>query len=258
MSESRQVADGRGSGPRTQDEIFALLRQGAWFGGVASALQQQIIRRSSVRAYAKGQYIIRAGDPSKGMFALLEGRVHLVVHTVDDAEVLVHVAEPGFWFGHYALLTGKPSHGSVIAAAPSRTLLLPVAEFEAICALDGDYYRQVNRYMLSMYDYLFRYLAETQSLASERWLALRLADLSAMRRADLPTPGPVEIRVPQAELATMIGVSRQTVGQLLARLEARGAIAVKFRSVVVLDEAALRDVARRDGRPDAGNAAAAR
>jgi CRP-like cAMP-binding protein len=258
MSGSRQVAEDRGSGPRTHEDIHALLRQGSWFGDVAVDLQQQIVRRSTVRSYAKGEYIIRAGDPSKGLFALLDGRVHLVVHTVDDAEVLVHVAEPGFWFGHYALLTGKPSHGSVIAAAPSRALVLPVAEFEAICALDADYYRQVNRYVLSMYDYLFRYLAETQALASERWLALRLADLSAMRRADLPSDGPVEIRVPQAELATMIGVSRQTVGQLLARLEARGAIALKFRSVVVLDEDALRDVARRDERSAARNPVAAR
>ena len=38
----------------------------------------------------------------------------------------------------------------------------------------------------------------------------------------------------QAELATMVGVSRQTLSALLGRLEARGVIETGFRSIRVL------------------------
>jgi CRP-like cAMP-binding protein len=223
--------------------LLERLRTSRWFAGLSEPLQRAIVARGVVRDYAAGAFIIRAGDPSKGLFTVLDGRVRMLVHVGDGEESVLHVGEAGFWFGHWSAMSGQPSQGSVVAATAVRALVLSPAQFEAVCALDPRYYREINGYVLAMFDYLFRYVGEAQGLAREQWLALRLADLAAMRRDDEVTRGPVTLRIPQSELASMVGASRQTVSGTLARLEARGLIAVRYRAIVVLDEAGLRRAA---------------
>ena len=58
--------------------------------------------------------------------------------------------------------------------------------------------------------------------------------LSQMKIDELGAHAPVELPYSQAELASLIGVSRQTVNQLLQTLVARGLVEVRFKHVRVL------------------------
>jgi len=212
-----------------------MLRQGAWFGRLPARLQALILSCSTVRSYRKGEVIVREGEPGKGMGAVLDGQVHLLRRVGDAREVLVDVGEAGYWFGNYGTLSGgAPSIGSIVATAPVRALFLPLAAFERIVDDDPGYYREFARGLTDRFAHMYRYLVEAQGLAPEEWLRTRLLDLAHVRRGDAADPGPVSILVSQAELATMVGVSRQTLSALLARLEARGVIETGFRSIRVL------------------------
>jgi len=222
--------------------ILEILRQGRWFGGLPSSLQDAVVHRSVIRTYGKGDVILREGEPAEGMFAVLDGQVRVVRSVGDAHEVLIHVGDVGFWFGEHGTMAGMPSIGSIVADAPVRVLVLPLFEFERIVEDEPRYFRAFADLLFDRYAVLFRYMGEMHSLASEEWLRTRLADLAAMRRGDLPTRDPVSITVSQADLATMIGVSRQTLNALLTRLEARGLIEVGYRSIRVLEcERALQD-----------------
>jgi CRP-like cAMP-binding protein len=61
-----------------------------------------------------------------------------------------------------------------------------------------------------------------------------LQDLAAIRRREAQVSGPVDITVSQTELATMVGVSRQTLCMLLGRLQEYGRIGVSYRKIRVL------------------------
>jgi CRP-like cAMP-binding protein len=211
------------------------LRQGAWFGRLPARLQALILTRSTVRSYRKGEVIVREGEPGKGMGAVLDGQVHLLRRVGEAREVLVDVGEAGYWFGSYGTFSrGAPSIGSIVATAPVRVLFLPLAAFERIVDEDPRYYRELARILTDRFAHMYRYMVEAQGLAPEEWLRTRLLDLAHVRRGDAADAGPVSILVSQAELATMVGVSRQTLSALLARLEARGVIETGFRSIRVL------------------------
>ena len=226
--------------------IHEILRNGSWFGGLPAGLQVLILHRSIILEYSKGDVIISEGSPAQGMFAVLEGQVRVMRGVGDAHDVLIHVGEVGFWFGDHGTMTGVPSIGSIVADSPVRVLLLPVSEFERIVEDEPRYFRAFAALLFERYALLFRYMGETHSLATEEWLHTRLADLAAMRRGNSPTSDPVSITMSQADLASMIGVSRQTLNALLTRLEARGLIEVGYRSVRVLDEARLRNVRGHD------------
>lgn len=216
------------------DRDMAFLRQGRWFASLPAELQDRVFDCALVRAYRKGTRLIDEGAPPRGLFALLDGRVHVVHGVGESDEALVHVAEPGFWFGEHGALSGRPAIASVVVTANARVLLLPAAQFQRIVTEEPRYYPHFASLLFERYATVFRYSTEARALAAEEWLVTRLQDLAAIRRRDTQLQGPVDITVSQAELANMVGVSRQTLCMLLRRLEERGVVEVAYRKIRVL------------------------
>ena len=213
---------------------MTLLKAGRWFGGLPAALQDLIIERSVRRSYRKGELIVREGKPPKAMHAVLAGKVRVTRQVGEEREeMLIQLGGPGFWFGDYAVFAGVNSIGSILADTTVTTLALTVREFERIVREEPGYFRAFADLLFERYADLFRYLGESHGLAPEEWLRTRLIDLAAVMRRDNPAVDAGVITLSQAELAAMMGVSRQTLSTLLGRLEARGIISVGFRSIRV-------------------------
>lgn len=208
------------------------MRQGSWFGALSQELQALIARGASLRYYRKQQAIQREGEPAKGLFAVVEGRVHMRRTIAGDNEILLLIAEPGTWFGEHSLRSGSRVLSTATAETPARLLHLPVAALERIVADEPLHFRAFANLVLARYATLVRYLAEGPNLSAQDWLFMRLRHLVAMRRGAAEDPN--VITVSQSELATMVGVTRQTLGALLAKLEERALIEVGFRSIRVL------------------------
>jgi len=218
----------------TASPDLEFLRRGRWFGSLPAVLQSIIGERAISRSYGKGASIIEEGAPPRGLFALLEGRVHVVRGLGESELALIHVGEPGMWFGEHGSLSGRPALASIVATTNVRTLLLPVVEFQRIVADEPRYYPQFAALLFERYATVFRYASEARAVSAEDWLWTRLQDLAANRRRDAHIQGPVDIKVSQTELATMVGVSRQTLCMLLGRLQERGQVDVGYKRVRVL------------------------
>ena len=223
--------------------ILRLLREGTWFSGLPAGLQEAIVRRSTVRSYRRGQHVTRAGARVEGLVGLLEGRLEVTRPVGPSGEDLVHVGEPGFWIGEYALLTGDVAVVGTVAATAAKVLLLRRAEFERMVAEEPRWFRPFATLALTRYALMVRQLADTRILPPEDRLRTRLADLVALRRAERAIPGPVVLRISQEQLARIVGVSRQTLNPMLAELRTEGLVETGFRSVRIPDPDALGDYA---------------
>jgi CRP-like cAMP-binding protein len=228
--------------------IAAFLRQGEWFAGLPPPLQEQILARSFVRSFTKGQRLHREDTSGPGLIALLEGHVAMVRHVGDGDPALFHVAGPGFWLGHLGVLDDAVALTG-IAQTPVRALILPRHEFDRIIEDEPRYYAPFAQAVFRNLRYLMRYFAETVQLSPEYRLRLRLADLADVRRADADVPGrSVVLDISQAELASIVGLSRQRLNGHLKVLEAAGWIELSLRRIRVLDSNGLRTSAPGDAR----------
>lgn len=216
-----------------------LLREGAWFKGLPDLLQQELVRRSVVRSYRRGQAVTRAGVRLDGLYGLLEGRLWVTRPVGSDAEDLIHVAEAGFWIGEYSLLSGHPAVVGTRATTAARLLLLPRREFERMVETEPRWYRPLAMLAIERQGLLARQLSDTRALPPEERLRRRLADLVELRRAERFATGPIVLRLSQEELARIVGVSRQTLNSLLAALRDEGLVEVGFRSLRIPDPARL-------------------
>lgn len=240
---------------RQRHEIHRFLSAGSWFGGLPAALQDLILARSAVRHYAKGQVISIEDSVPKGLYAVLEGQVHLVRDVGTGEEALIQICEPGYWFGALALLNGSPTAVTAIAHSAVRALLLPKARFERILEEEPRHYPAIARLELGRFASLLRIFAEVQGLEPEARLRGRLAAMAGLRLQERPADGPPSLAVSQADLARMVGVSRQTLNALLGKLRDEGAIEIGFRRIRVLDGERLAGAAAEHTPPRRGNGA---
>jgi len=218
------------------------LSQGSWFGRMPLALRELVIARSRVRTYAKGQLLSIEGSPPKGLFAVLEGQVHVVASLASGDEALVHVGQPGIWLGEFGVLTGTPTIATFIAHTKVSALYFPKAHFDLIVEEEPRYYRYFANLVYERYAALLRAFVEVQEVTPDVRLRRRLSVMAQLQQSDRASAGPVTLGVSQAELSRLIGVSRQTLNALLGSFQQQGLIGLGFRKITVLDPSRLGEV----------------
>lgn len=227
--------------PKEQDEIRRFLNASDWFRSFPAPLQDLVLERSVVRKFAKGQVISVEDSEPDAFYVVLDGLIDIVREVGSGDEALIHVGEPGFWYGLHYLLTGTQTVTTVLAHTPVRALMLSRTQFDRILAEDPRYYQCFARLVLDRYALMVRWFAEVRDLAPEARVRGRLASMATMRQRDRPESGAISLAVSQADLARLAGISRQTLNALLGKLEKAGLIEVGFRRIRVLDVARLAD-----------------
>jgi CRP-like cAMP-binding protein len=210
-----------------------VLRRGRWFASLPPALQARIAQLGVLRRFRTGQYLLRQGDPPRGMFGLVHGRTRHVCAVGEEREVLMHVGGPGLWTGEYPLLSGARSVGSVIADAPTHALYLSAKDWQRIVDEEPRWLAHFAALMAERFATAFRAYADAHGLTRDEWIYARLQLVAQVERdhgAALP-----RIRLSQSHLASMVGVSRQTLNAALARLQRRGLVRVGFRVIELVE-----------------------
>lgn len=224
--------------------IENLLRTSTWTRDL-SADHMEVVGRTiaecSVRA---GGHVCRRGEAVDCWFGIIEGFAKICSDSRDGRSVTFTCVAAGGWFGEGSLLKDEPRRYDVIALRDTRIARLPRATF--LWLLDNS--MAFNRFLLNqLNERLAQFIA---MLEFERTLApdMRVAQcLSVLFNPLLyPRTGP-RLGISQEEVASLCGLSRQTVNQALHALERRGWLQVDFRGVTVNDLRGLQTFASSDG-----------
>ncbi|WP_232346458.1 Crp/Fnr family transcriptional regulator [Cupriavidus sp. USMAA2-4] len=227
-------------GDFTDQELRRILVSNAWFANLPAALQDKLISRGTVRTFTKRAVISAQGSTPKAMGAVLEGHVRVTRVLVGGEENLYHVGDPGFWFGPLALITNAKTTVAVIADTDVRIFLLSKAQFERIAMEDPIFYRYLALFIAQRYASMLRYISDSKLISPEERVCSKLAELLQLQSPGNGQVGPVTVKVSQVDLAAIVGVSRQTLNELLKKLERRGLIEIAFRSIRVVNPELLR------------------
>jgi len=199
--------------------------------------------RGRTRRHEAGAVIFREGDPGDSLHTVIEGSVRIAVASAAGDEATLAMLGPGDCFGELALLDGRPRSAGAVAASPARTLVVSRDAFV-------EWLRERPAAALALLETLSLRLRETdQSLADRTFLDLpqrlakRLVELvRAHPEVHAPSAGDglVHLRVTQANLAAMLGVSRESVNKQLSAFGREGWVSMRRGRVIVHDVAALR------------------
>ena len=200
-----------------------------------------------IHSYRMGAVIFSEGDPGESLHIVVEGGIRITVLSGAGVEATVALLGPGEFVGHLALLDGRPRSASALAAAqPTRTLVVTREDFLGWLAERP----QAAFALLETLSLLLRStdeaLADLAFLDLPHRLAKRLLNLAAAH-PEVQVQGHgsdgVRLRITQAELASMLGVSRESVNKQLNVLAHQGSVRLGRGNVTLLDPEALRSLA---------------
>jgi acetate kinase len=113
-----------------------LLAQWELFQGLPDHIAQAIQERAEIAPYAPGEVIVSAGQPFTFFGFLLEGEACAYLGEEHGEPRCIETLKEGSFFGEMSLMTGLQAAVDLIAAAPTRMLLIPEDIFQEWIRVD--------------------------------------------------------------------------------------------------------------------------
>jgi CRP/FNR family cyclic AMP-dependent transcriptional regulator len=234
------VADATGPAFYASEESLRLLSSSELFSSLPEEALRSVAAEAHPRRFKKGSRLFHEGDPGDEFFVIAEGTVKVVVSSPDGAGMILATLRPPDALGEVSLLDGGPRSAS--AEALDDVLVLAIARSTLLELIQRE--RSVADAMLHASGRLLRRLtgqaADLVFLDLEGRIAKLLIGMAEQRGVSGERGLALDLGVTQADLASMVGGSRQSVNQILRGLAGRGLVDLGKREITIVDEDALR------------------
>lgn len=224
------------------EEAAGFLRHRGWLAALPPQLRESVFARCRLLPpLARGQVLCRIGDEPDGIFALAAGSLAVQMAPNEQGPETAHLFRPGAWFGELAYILDVPRTMTMIATRPSRCLLLPKADLEALTTAEPLLWRWLAVCVAENTRIALCALDDMTIRSPRRRLAAALLRMAGLRTDDAvqDTPRP-ELDLTHDELAKLANMSRTAVGENLRRLEAQGFLQCRYGKIALLKPADLR------------------
>jgi CRP/FNR family transcriptional regulator, cyclic AMP receptor protein len=214
-------------------EGFSILKHVPLFAELADAELEIVAAESRRKRYPKGSIVFHEGDHGDYLCVILSGRVKVSLLGMRGQEAIVRVLEPLDFLGEIALIDEAPRSATVIAMEATEVLEIGRVPFLALVRRQPTIALKVMTQLaralrrtdeqirtLSMFDVHGRVLRSLLLMAMDK------GQTSRLRMLLKPRPS-------VAEIARMVGCTRETVSRSMKTLRATGYISDVERGLAV-------------------------
>jgi CRP-like cAMP-binding protein len=217
----------------TLDDLLALT---SWMARLDPVQRERVRRDMTEWDVPAGGFVCRKGEPVEHWFGVIDGLVKVSSVSADGKSVTFIGVPPGGWFGEGSLLKDERRRYDAVALRDSRIGCMPRTTFQWLLDTSIPF----NRYLLvQLNERLGQFVATVEFdrlLGPDARVARCIAQL--FNPVLYPGRGP-ELKISQAEIGYLTGLSRQRANQALRSIEAAGLIRVGYGGITVLDLAGL-------------------
>jgi CRP-like cAMP-binding protein len=205
------------------------------FRGLTPAEQRHLHDLLGVRTFPAGADILTAEQPGDVAYIVLDGTIKVQVDRPDGTAVILAILRAGELAGEMSLVDRLGRSATVVAMEPTTLAWLtrtdfwhclramPAMSFN-LAAIHSRRLRRSNAHVVAL-----------ATLDIEGRLADQLLTLAEEYGEATPTGGcRIPCRLPQGDLAALVGASRVRVNQILVGWKHRGYLSVDGRQVVTL------------------------
>jgi CRP/FNR family transcriptional regulator, cyclic AMP receptor protein len=217
-----------------------------FFSGLDPVALERVASGMRSRRFRRGEVIFHLGDPGDALFVIVSGDVKISLPSETGDEAILTTLGPGDVFGELALLDGAPRSASATAISATETVVLPRDRFRELIANEAGVRDALLASIAGELRRLTTHVEELHFLDMTGRLAARLVRL-AHEGGTAGADGTIRLRanLTQADLAAMVGCTRQSVNKLLGQFTDDGYIRQERDGIVVIDLDRLVAASRR-------------
>lgn len=211
------------------------LRQGLGFRNCEPDVIDALVTAGHVRQLGKGEFLVRRGEPFDALCLVIEGSLEASVTYADGRHHLFAYLNAGDIGGIMSLLDGMPHTNDLCARDNlTRVLLVSGSQFRVL----RDRFATIARAMELQLAYRARLLHERTMGDHNMPLDVRLARMlhvfAALGGRRQPG-GMVVMKMTQADIGNLLGVSRQRANFAAQQLKQDNLIAINYSELTIID-----------------------
>ena len=198
--------------------------------------------RGRVRRFNAGTTIFHEGDPGDAIYVVVDGRIRMSRLSGSGTEATLALIGAGDCTGELSLFDGKPRSATATAMQATRTFVVSREDFV-------NWIKERPGASLALLETLSLRIRRTNEIVTDlvfldlpQRLAKHLLTLASAHSDGANARRP-RVQVTQGELASMLGVSRESVNKQLNQFSRDGWITLSRGAVTIDDSEALRTFA---------------
>lgn len=198
----------------------------------------QILRLSTSSAasdFGPGRMIFTASEPSDAIFLLVSGRVRIFHILPDGKQILLAIVDSGEVFGELVLVGSLRHEDYAEAIEASRVIKMPRRILDELMDQNLGLAKKLAQLVGRRRIGCERRLKSLLFRSSRDRLVLLLLELAERYGQPDPRGVCIGVRFSHHDLATAIGSARETVTNILGRLQGTGLIEIDHRQIVLTD-----------------------
>jgi CRP-like cAMP-binding protein len=214
-----------------------------------SALQAERLERTArLRHFSRRSLVYAPNEAGESVLLLVRGRIKIKDITPDGKEAILAFIEEGEIFGELALMENETRTDYAEVVEDAQVLLIPRDDFLWLMHQRPDIAFSITKLVGLRRKRIENRLRSVLFLSSRERMIRLLSELAEAYGERLGNQCAIRLPLSHQELASLIGVTRETVTVVLGQLQGEGLIQVKRRQIRIMDNRRL--AAERDGKLD--------
>ena len=206
-------------------------------------VQHLLLQAAHRRQLQRGDSLFLKGSAPDALFGVVSGALRVSVVAPGGREAVIAVLEPGHWFGEVSLFVGRERVYDTCAVEPAEIAVVAAEDFHRLVDTQPAVHMAFTRLVCMRLRQALAWIDDAILQPLPVRLAHRLLTLDARPGAAAPD-GAAVLAVSQEDLASMLGVSRQSVNRQLKLWEDEGVLRVGYRVVELMDRTRLEGYAQ--------------
>jgi len=191
--------------------------------------------RALIRTFDRRALIYSPTEPGRSVLVLAAGRVKIKDITPDGKETILAFIEEGEIFGELAVLDAGPRQEYAEAVEKSQVLVIPAEDLLWLMGQRPDVALSITKLVGLRRRRIENRLRNVLFLPSRERLVRLLLELAEAHGERYGNQCTIRLPLSHQELASLIGVTRETVTLVLGQLQAERLLDVQRRRITMLD-----------------------
>lgn len=204
----------------------------------------EIVKTSQTKNYKKGEMVFRAGEPSEHLYIVHKGQVKIYRLSESGKEQLIRVMEPGDFLGELALFTNDSLSSYAETMSDTEICAIHKSDMQELLLTNPSISLKILEVFSKRLNEAEKNMERFSSQDSEKRLANYLLDLANLDDgSSLHNPVKITLPISKKDLASYIGMTRETLSRRLTSFQEQGFISqTGHRKITILDIDSLRRI----------------
>jgi CRP-like cAMP-binding protein len=224
-------------------EIAAFIEDVPLFKGLPPEQIKQLASIAVYKTFRKGESIFSEGQEAAGFYVVVAGRVKVSKLAPDGKEQILHILGSREPFGEVPVFAGEHFPANAEAMEDCRALFMPRDAFIGLIKKEPS----LAMNMLALLASRLRRFSNLIEGLSLKGVPARLASYLMYLSNRNKGADRLELDIPKALLANLLGTIPETLSRILARMTQEGLIEVDGRKIRLVNRQALEELATGAG-----------